>query len=134
MAVQIIDKRLLDETSGKAEKNERLRMNHNIHNDLNDPINRMLNALEPGTVMPVHRHLHPHKNESIIVLRGEVDVLLYDDGGQLTESITLNPAKGNYGIEIPGEVWHNMHVKEKGTVIFEVKEGPYTPIAKEDLQ
>ena len=131
--IQVINQQLLDETSAKAQENERLRINYNIHSDLEDPVNRLLNALEPGTVVPIHRHLHPYKNESFVVLRGELDVLLYDDEGQLTERITLNPKKGNYGIDIPGEVWHSMEVKEKGTVIYEVKAGPYTPIAKEDL-
>jgi cupin fold WbuC family metalloprotein len=133
MEYQMINASLLDKITESAQKNERLRMNYNIHKELTDPLNRMLNALEPGTVIPVHRHLHPFKNESFIILRGELDVLLYNDEGLLIETVTLNPEKGNYGIDIPGEIWHSMNVKEKGTVIFEVKRGPYTPIDKKDI-
>jgi cupin fold WbuC family metalloprotein len=129
----MINTSLLDETSAKAKQSERLRMNFNIHKQLDDPVNRMLNALEPGTVIPVHRHLHPYKTESFVVLRGELEVLIYDDERKLVNRITLNPVKGNYGIDIPGEVWHSMEVKEKDTVIYETKIGPYTPIAKEDI-
>ena len=129
----LIDQQLLDKTSAKAMQNERLRMNFNIHSDLTDPVNRMLNALEPGTIIPIHRHLHPYKNESFVVLRGELNVLIYDDNKNLLECINLNPLKGNYGIDIPGEVWHSIEVKEKNTVIYDVKEGPYVPIAEEDM-
>jgi cupin fold WbuC family metalloprotein len=133
MKKQIINESLLNETSAKAKVNPRLRMNHNIHADLNDPVNRLLNALEPGTVIPVHRHLHPYKNESIVILRGELDVLLYNDNGLIEERITLNSEKGNYGIDISGEIWHSMEVKQEGTVIYEVKTGPYTPITEADI-
>ena len=132
--IQIINQQLLDETSAKAQENERLRMNFNIHTQFDDPVNRMLNALEPNTIIPIHRHQHPYKNESLVVLRGEeLDVLLYDDAGRLTERIMLNPAKGNYGIDIPGDIWHSIEVREKGTVIYEVKTGTYAPISEEDL-
>ncbi|MDR0865637.1 MAG: WbuC family cupin fold metalloprotein [Candidatus Symbiothrix sp.] len=133
MRIQIIDRSLLDQTSAKAISNERLRMNYNIHTELIDPVNRMLNALEPGTVLPIHRHLHPYKNETFIILRGELDVLLYKDDGSLLDCVTLNASKGNYGIDIPGNVWHSLDVKESGTVVFEVKQGPYSPIAPEDI-
>jgi cupin fold WbuC family metalloprotein len=100
---------------------------------LDDPVNRLLNAMEPGTVVPIHRHLHPYKSESLVVLRGELDVLLYNDEGQLTERITLNPSKGTYGMDISGDIWHSMEAKETGTVVYEVKTGPYVPIAEEDF-
>ncbi|MDR0865191.1 MAG: WbuC family cupin fold metalloprotein [Candidatus Symbiothrix sp.] len=131
--IQLINKSLLDSTTAQAKTHVRLRMNYNIHSDLNDPVNRMLNALEPGTVIPIHRHLHPYKNESFVILRGELDVLLYDDNGQIERRITLNPEKGNYGMDIPGEVWHSLEVKQAGTMIYEVKHGPFAPIAEEDL-
>ncbi|GHT72040.1 hypothetical protein AGMMS50239_41380 [Bacteroidia bacterium] len=133
MEIQLINQSLLDQTSEKAKSSERLRMNHNFHKDFNDPVNRMLNTLEPGTVIPIHRHLHPYKNETFIILRGELDVLLYKDDGSLLDCITLNASKGNYGIDIPGNVWHSLNVKESGTVIFEVKQGPFSPISQEDI-
>jgi cupin fold WbuC family metalloprotein len=131
--IQILNKILLDETSTKARANPRLRMNHNFHTDLADPVNRMLNALEPGTIIPIHRHLHPYKNESLVILRGELDVLLYDDKGEIIERINLNPETGGYGVDIPGEVWHSLEVKKEGTVIYEVKAGPYEAVREEDV-
>ena len=129
----VIDEILLNETSAQAKNSERLRMNYNIHSSLEDPVNRMLNALEPGTIVPIHRHMNPYKNESFVVLRGELDVLLYNDDRQIVEKITLNPLKGNYGIDIPGEIWHTLDVKDSGTIIYDVKAGPYSPIVPEDL-
>jgi len=129
----LIDKLLLDETSAKASQNERLRMNYNIHERLDDPVNRMLNALEPGTYLRPHRHLSPPKTESYIVLRGELDVLFFDDNGNLFQRRTLNPEMGNYGMDIPAGVWHSMIVRQSGTVLYEVKEGPFTPLIPEDF-
>lgn len=131
--IQLINSSLLDSVSDKAKVSPRLRMNHNLHADLNDPVNRMLNALEPETDVCPHRHMSPYKNESFVVLRGELDVLIFDNEGNIIERYTLNPEKGNYGIDIPGEIWHSILVKETGTVIYEVKAGPYTPIAEEDV-
>lgn len=133
MHIQLINTSLLDETSRKASETSRLRMNYNIHSCLNDPVNRMLNALEPGAYLRPHRHLSPPKTESYIVLRGELDVLIFDDDGNLLQKQTLNPSTGNYGIDIPAGVWHSMIVKQSKTVIYEVKEGPFTPVAAEDF-
>ena len=129
----IIERLLLDKISAKAAQNERLRMNYNIHNHLEDPVNRMLNALELGTYLRPHRHWTPPKTESYVILRGELDVLVFDDKGNLIQKITLNPEIGNYGIDIPAGIWHSMIVKQPGTVIYEVKEGPFTSIAMEDF-
>ncbi len=129
----VINKQLLDETSAKAVQNERLRMNYNIHKQLDEPVNRMLNALEPGTYLRPHRHQTPPKTEAYIVLRGELDVLIFDDEGKLTQRMTLNPEIGNYGVDIPAGVWHSMIVKQPGTVIYEVKEGPFVPLIPEDF-
>ncbi len=133
MNIQLINQQLLDDTSLEAVNNIRLRMNYNIHSHLDDPVNRMLNALEPGTYLPPHRHASPPKTESYIVLRGELDVLVFDDDGNLFQRTTLNPEIGNYGVDIPAGVWHSMIVKKTGTVIYEVKQGPFTPLVPEDF-
>ena len=133
MNILLVDRKLLDETSSRAANNARLRMNYNIHSRLEDPVNRMLNALEPKTYLRPHRHQTPPKVESYIVLRGELDVLIFDDEGILTQRVTLNPQIGNYGIDIPAGVWHSMIVKQQGTVIYEVKEGPFAPLVPEDF-
>lgn len=126
-----IDKSLLDEVSALAQQSPRLRMNHNFHETLDAPAQRLLNALEPGTELPIHRH--PHTAETYLLLRGRIDVLFYNALGELTERFELNPLKGEYGVHIPKGQWHTIEVLESGTVIFEVKDGPYMPLAPEDM-
>lgn len=127
----IIDKNLLDEVSAKAKANERLRMNFNFHDSLDSKAQRLLNALEMGTVLPIHRHRHT--SETYILLRGKIRVMFYNEVGAETESFILNPLDGNYGVHIPVGQWHTLEVLENDSVIFEVKDGPYTPLEPEDL-
>ncbi|MBE6280832.1 MAG: cupin fold metalloprotein, WbuC family [Bacteroides sp.] len=127
----IIDKCLLDEVTAKAKASERLRMNHNFHDSLDAKAQRLLNALEPGTLLPIHRH--PHTAETYLLLRGRIKVLFYNEQKDVTEEFDLNPLEGRYGVHIPKGQWHTLEVLESGSVIFEVKDGPYTPLAPEDL-
>lgn len=127
----IIDKNLLDEVSAKAKANERLRMNFNFHDSLDSKAQRLLNALEMGTVLPIHRHRHT--SETYILLRGKIRVMFYNEVGAETESFILNPLDGNYGVHIPIGQWHTLEVLENDSVIFEVKDGPYMPLEPEDL-
>ena len=127
----LINAQLLDEVTAKAKANERLRMNFNLHDKLEAKAQRLLNALEPGTVVPVHRH--PHTAETYIVLRGSIRILFYSDDKRLTEEFTITPKQNEYGIHIPAGQWHTLEVLEPDTVIFEVKDGPYTPLGEVDL-
>jgi cupin fold WbuC family metalloprotein len=122
----IINNTLLDTITEKAKTSPRLRMNFNLHDSLDSPVQRLMNALEPGTELPIHRHRHT--DETYIVLRGAIKVFLYNDDKTLKEQVLLNPCDGEYGINIPAGQFHTVEVLEKGTVIFEVKEGPYTPL------
>ncbi len=122
--MQIIDDTLLGEVCAQAQASPRLRMNYNFHTDLNDKCQRLLNAMEPGTVMPIHHH---KVAEMYIVIKGKLEVQSFDDDGKVLERIVLAPAEGRYGIQIPPNTWHSLIVKEKDTVIFEVKEGPFIP-------
>ena len=131
--MKIIDEALLDHTSEEARKESRLRKNHNLHERLCDPVNRLLNALEPGTYIPAHRHSHPAKDETVIVLRGSVVSVIFDDAGNIVERVEVSPALGVYGFDIPAGQWHGLLVKESGTVVFEVKKGPFTPLSEEDI-
>lgn len=131
--MKIIDEALLDHTSEKARKESRLRKNHNLHERLCDPVNRLLNALEPGTYIPAHRHSHPAKDETVIVLRGSVVSVIFDDAGNIVERVEVSPALGVYGFDIPAGQWHGLLVKESRTVVFEVKKGPFTPLSEEDI-
>ncbi len=128
---QLLDKSLLDRISAEAGKSPRLRMNYNLHEGPESKAQRLLNALEPGTVLPIHRHRHT--DETYILLRGKLKVLFYNDKKELQESFELDPATGNSGIHISAGQWHTVQVREPGTVIFEVKDGPYTPLAEEDI-
>lgn len=126
----IIDKQLLDEVSAKAKTSKRLRMNYNLHDSLEARVQRLLNALEPGTVLPIHRHRHT--SETYILLRGRIDVMFYDDLKNEIQRFKLAPSMGNYGIHIPKGQWHTLEVIDSA-VILEVKDGPYTPLSPEDL-
>ena len=127
-----IDDKLLDKITDKAKSSERLRMNFNLHESLDSKAQRLLNALEPGTILPVHRH--QTTAETYILLRGKIKVMFYDEGGTETDSFYLNPEEGKYGVHIPKLQWHTLEVLEKGTVIFEVKDGPYTPLTPENIK
>ena len=131
--MKIIDEALLDHTSEEARKESRLRKNHNLHERLCDPVNRLLNALEPGTYIPAHRHSHPAKDETVIVLRGSVVSVIFDNAGNIVERVEVSPALGVYGFDIPAGQWHGLLAKESGTVVFEVKKGPFTPLSEEDI-
>lgn len=123
--LKIVSPKLLDELSQKAANSPRKRLNHNFHDDLADPINRMLNAFEPGTYIQPHKHENPDKREVFIVLRGSLVVVVFDDSGNPLDFILLDPAKGNFAVEIPPGVWHNVVSLESGTVVYEIKDGPY---------
>ena len=101
-------------------------MKNNLHDSLEAKAQRLMNAMEPGTDLPIHRHTHTA--ETYFVLRGRINVLYYGEDGQLEESRELDPLKGCYGVQIPIGQWHTIEVLESGTVIFEVKDGPYTPL------
>ena len=126
----IIDNKLLDEVTRQAKDSSRLRMNYNLHESLDAKAQRLFNALEPGTVLPIHRH--PHTSESYMVIRGHLRVMLYNDNKEIIEEYDLNPSMGRYGVNIPKNKWHCLEVLESGTVIFEVKDGPYMPLSPED--
>ncbi len=123
--MKLIDKQLLDDVSRQAQKSDRLRMNYNFHQSLDDKCHRFLNAVEPGTKVEIHRH--PTKDETFILLRGKVRVLTYNDAGEILDDIILDPQEGRYGVDIPKNVWHNVECMESGSVFFECKEGPFVP-------
>ncbi len=126
----IINSELLDEITVKAEESPRLRMNYNLHDSLDAKAQRLINVLLPGTVLPIHRHRHTA--ETYLLLRGKMFVVFYNDLGAQTERYLLDPTVGNYGAQIPKGRWHGVEVIEPST-IFEVKDGPYTPLQPEDI-
>ena len=127
----IINKTLLDSVSKQAKESPRLRMNYNLHEKLTDSTHRFFNAMEPGTVVPIHRH--QNCAETFILVRGSMRVVLYDDDRNVIEDTILSAGGDNYGIHIPKGVWHWVEILESGTITFEVKEGPYEPLKEEDI-
>ncbi|MCD8270292.1 MAG: WbuC family cupin fold metalloprotein [Parabacteroides sp.] len=131
--MKIINEQLLDTTTTRAKQSPRLRMNYNFHEQPDDPINRLLNAMEPGTYIRPHRHLNPDKEEIFLLLRGKAVVFLFDNDGKITEQQLLDPKTGTYGAEIKAGVWHCFPVLEPGTVIYEIKTGPFAPLSPENM-
>ena len=129
--MKLIDIQLLDDVSRLAQKSDRLRMNYNFHQSLEEKCHRFLNAVEPGTKVEIHRH--PTKDESFVLLRGKVRVNTYNDDGTVKESVVLCPEEGLYGVDIPKGVWHNVECLESGSVFFECKEGPFVPHEEEGV-
>ena len=120
--MKIIDTELLDKITAQAKASPRLRMNYNFHQSLDDKCHRFLNAVEPGTEVPIHRH--PTKDESFVILRGKVRVTTHNDDGSIIDDNVLCPNEGKYGVNIPKGVWHKLESLEENSVIFESKEGP----------
>ena len=125
-----INKELLDNLFEQAKENPRLRQNFDLRTSSGDNSQRMLNALLPGTVVPVHRH--PHSNENVILLCGKLVEIFCDDDGNETERIHLDPVVGNYGCVVPPGVWHTVEVLEP-SVIYEAKDGRYGEDGSETL-
>jgi len=144
----VIDNEILDDLTAKAKENPRLRCNLDMRNSTDDQSQRMLNALEPGTVMPIHRHLA--SSETVIIIRGRIRWLFYDEQGRITESTELwsdgTPDPNSFGIvetvdmypggpilNIEKGQWHSLKCLESGTVLFEAKEGAYEPLQDCDV-
>lgn len=120
-----ITKNLLSEISEKAKLAKRKRANYNFHKGSDDLIQRFLNAIEPDTYLRPHKHENPDKIEIFIILTGRVLIVQYDDEGGISDHIILDPRNGNMGVEIQPRTWHSFISLQKGSVLYELKEGPY---------
>ena len=127
----VIDKNILDELTEKAKENPRLRQAMDLRNSTGDNSQRMLNALEPGTIIPIHRH-HA-SSETVVILRGRIRWVFYDDSGNETERATLD-ANGELRIlNVERNRWHSLECLESGSVLYESKDGPYYPLAEDEI-
>lgn len=127
---RLIDRPLLDELVATATAAPRRRKNHNFHRSDFDVAHRLLNAIEPGSYVPPHRHLDPAKDETMLVVRGQLGVVCFDDAGRVTQTSLLVAGGEAIGVDIPHGVWHSVLACSAGTVFFEAKAGPWAPLAE----
>ncbi|MBR6972720.1 MAG: WbuC family cupin fold metalloprotein [Bacteroidales bacterium] len=125
----IIDNELLDKLTEQAKTSPRLRMNYDLRNSAEDGSQRMLNAIEPGTVMPVHRHLK--SSETVVCICGHFEEYFYNDNGVLTDMIDMVP--GGVVLNVPIGMWHSLKSLESGTVLLECKDGKWEPLGEEEV-
>lgn len=127
-----ISQALLDDLTAKAKESPRLRMNLDLRNSAEDTSQRMLNAIEPGSPLPIHRH--QKTSETVVCLRGRLVEEFYDDLERIcTERIELSPNGPVVALNIPAGQWHTVHALESGTVILEMKNGKYEPLSDVDI-
>ena len=127
----ILNKKLMDDLSAQAKENPRLRQAFDLRTTPNDSSQRILNAVEPGTIIPIHRHRG--STETIIVLRGKVVQHYYNDAGEKTASFELAPNSAQVGMSVPVGQWHALESLEEGSIIFECKDGAFQPLSAEDI-
>lgn len=124
----LIDNRLLDNLTTQAKASPRLRANLDLRNSPDDQSQRMLNAIEPGTLLPIHRHRD--SSVTIVCIRGHFEEYYYDDNGNLTETIDMSPG---VVLNMPKGQWHSINSLKSGTVILEVQDGKWEPLGQEDI-
>lgn len=129
--LKAIDVELLDRVSEEARRAPRLRKNFNLHPSDGSACHRLFNGAEPGTYIRPHRHLDPEKDETLLVVRGALGVVSFDQAGEVTETFTLTPG-GTVAVDIPHGAYHTALSLESGTVFFETKAGPYLPLSAEE--
>ena len=128
----VIDQALMDELSAKAKANPRLRQSMDLRNSPEDLSQRMLNALEPGTVMPIHRHRT--SSETVVIIRGKIQWVFYDDNGNETERVTLDANGEPRCLNVEKGRWHSLECLESGSVLFECKDGAYEPLQDDEVR
>ena len=128
----IITREILDNLSAKAKENPRLRFNLDMRNSADDQSQRMLNAIEPGSPLPIHRH--KYTSETVVCLRGRIVEEFYDELERIcTDAIELTPGGPNFLINIPAGQWHTVRALESGSVLLEMKDGKWEPLGPEDI-
>jgi cupin fold WbuC family metalloprotein len=128
-----IDSQLLDTMVAQAKDASRKRAHFNLHPELNDPVQRLCIAMEPETYVRPHRHSDPETWEVLVILRGSLALNIFDEQGKVLERTVLNAGGPVTALEFSQNTWHAPVSLESGTVVFEVKRGPYKPIAEVNL-
>lgn len=130
--IRYIDDTLLDAVSAEAKATPRLRKNYNFHTNSTQPSHRMLNAIEPGSYVMPHRHLDPDKSETMVVLRGVLGLVTFNDAGAVLEAVKVSAGGTPLGMDIPFGTWHSVFALVPGTIFYEARGGPYLPLTAEE--
>lgn len=126
-----ITQKTLDTLTSQAKASERLRQSMDLRTSSEDQSQRILNAVEPGTIVPIHRHRST--SETVVLVRGRLIERFYDDAGKITAEVLMEVGGNCPVLQVPAGQWHSIEVLDSGTVILEAKDGPYTPLADEDV-
>ena len=126
-----IDQQLLDDLTTQTKASPRLRMNYDLRNTPEDNSQRMLNALEPGTVIPIHRHLA--SSETVVLLRGRISWHFYDDAGNEIDSVVIDSNREPRCLNVEQGRWHSLECLESGSVLLEAKDGKYKPLGEDEV-
>ena len=127
----IITQDIIDSLTTQAKASPRLRMNMDLRNSSEDQSQRMLNALEPGTIMPIHRHRL--STETVVILRGKIQWVFYDKNGEETERVSLDADGWPRMLNVERDRWHSLECLESGSVLFECKDGAYRPLEEDEI-
>ena len=128
----MITKAVLDNLNSQAKASPRLRMNVDLRNSPDDQSQRMLNAIEPGSLLPIHRH--KYTSETVVCLRGRIVEEFYDELERIcTDAIEMTPGGPNFLVNVPAGPWHTVRALESGSVLLEMKDGKYEPLGPEDI-
>ncbi|WP_305047064.1 WbuC family cupin fold metalloprotein [Geoalkalibacter sp.] len=130
--MKIIGPSLLDQLTAAARSHPRLRQNHNLHAGYDEPCQRLLNAVEPGSYIRPHRHLDPPRPETFVIMRGRLGVFVFREDGHIEHTLILARDGAAHGVDLPAGAWHTVLALETGTVFFETKPGPYLPLDDKD--
>ncbi len=122
-----IDQNLIAGLAGKASNSQRKRINLNFHKEASDPLQRLLNVMQPGTYLQPHKHENPDKREVFIALTGKFLAVEFDEFGNITDSMLLDPANGYFAAEVAARTYHSIICLEPDSAIYELKDGPYDP-------
>jgi cupin fold WbuC family metalloprotein len=127
------DQELFRRLSIQAQTADRLRRHLNFHDSYDDPSQRMLVAIEPGSYVRPHRHLVNPQPEAFLVLKGRLALITFNNDGSLREGVLLGPGEEVFGVEVQPGIWHTVIGLAPGTIFYETKPGPFRPISQEDL-
>lgn len=127
----VIGEEIIEGLTAQAKASPRLRMNLDLRNSAEDGSQRMLNALEPGTVLPIHRH--HDSSETVVIVRGKIQWVFYDENGNETERVVLDADGDPRMLNVEKDRWHSLVCLESGSVLYESKDGPYHPLGEDEI-